>query len=268
MIEPQSPLPLPLISYFTFHHLLPLPSLPLRLISYFILHLPQFQPRSLTCRIFPSIALFTDSEPKETRQPLLQASNTTPPDMADPQQPTADIYAIVASKMGMPVAARTGIWECLPGLYGSDFHAFLRESTTAITGRCDILLRAVATAAVAIMSYCIDHGWSHEFAASIVTQDTILGILVHHFEEVSRECDRGLAAIATRPSKWRAVALTNYLLVNFQFRFLAINPMLRKPAIADLSGFLAMNPHNFRPPHQLGEAPDDEDDSSSGSEFQ
>lgn len=123
-------------------------------------------------------------------------------------------------------------------------------------------------AAGLINAYCKNMGWTYEHAATTAVMDITFAGLVQQFAKATSDCDAaGTRKIAAHPSQWRSVALTNYILVSLQFEHLAVNASLRKPAIADISAFLEMNPRNFNAAPRLRTIVEIFDDSDSGPEF-
>lgn len=178
-----------------------------------------------------------------TPQVTPQEPAATDPAVKDTLPPEIDIYKIVAVHMATPIVDRGGAWEPPCGLNGPDVISFAREISTTVKGSCAKVLRDVAKAAGEINEYLKGKGWSQEQAARKEATDVAFAALVKQFVDATKTCDETIKRI--RESRWRAIALANYLLVGLQYPCIAINDSLRRPAIPDISAFLAMNPMNF-----------------------
>ncbi|CEJ60451.1 hypothetical protein PMG11_09024 [Penicillium brasilianum] len=172
-----------------------------------------------------------------------QVSVVTDPDMNGTLPAISDIYNLIATKMNTDIVDRNGLWEPLCGLKGHDAISFTRERFASVTGVCATTLREVAKAAGEINKYLNRKDWSQKEAALKEETDPVFHALVKRFAKVSRDCNTTLERMPE--SQWRAIALTNYILVGLQYPRIAVNNELRRPAISDISAFLAMNPRNF-----------------------
>jgi hypothetical protein len=156
----------------------------------------------------------------------------------------ADIYKLVAQNMHAAVVQRDGEWTSLGNCRLPI--SFMCESIL-LPDELIAALKPVFQVGGYINCMFKFKGWTQEKAARVLAKNTdpFLAILVEDFMIATNECMRAIDKRA--PYDWRAAALANYHLVAAQYPCIAINPQLRRPAIADIKAFLDMNPGNFQP---------------------